>query len=1001
MRIDQRNTGNGIGGLTGSYLTYNIQPSSFYTIDRFSIVSPNVGALTAKQVILNDSDKVAVGGGFTNAVEIGLVPKDGLSFYSPFEGNANDIINNSTPTITGTPQYVTASVIGSNAMYLANTAGTTASHYIRYTSYVFTPSFTVSLWTNFTSFLTGGGQNAMILTTTGSSALTNALWIGQYVGYIRCGFFFGNDVGSIALSSNRWYHISVTHLNGTLTLYVNGVSNGTATGTLAQNGFMLGNGYTTDTRAFAGIIDDLRIYNRVLSATEIAALATSVGIPATPATTVISGLTTCLTFDNTTADAQGTLSAPTVTGTAVYTPVCKVGTSALDLTANIVAATSTFNTGLLYTSVSLSYPITVSLWFNASQATGNYQVPISIGTSSAALFQIAIQNSNGYLYYEGVTTLYLTSSAIIPGTWYHICLTIQSNSYVCGYINGILTVSAITSSISLSTIDRIRIGNAVYSTSFPFKGLIDDVRIYNRVLSSAEVAGLYASSQYASYSLFQQTIEGNNMSDLGWGTSNAQPISASMWIKNNSSNSQQFSIAANNTSMLAWIDFEGGSYADKLNFLTNATLVGSGTFTNTTYKIGTTAFNLTANTVYTTPITFIDYNVPMTLQIPLMVSQWINASTVVGSGFIVVTSLSAAPFSTVSNTEFNIELVINPSGNVYIEASVNGTLYQTPITTVISASNWYHICYGIANGTLLLYINGNLLASSTVPINGVLTNYYSTNAQISQFRIGGQTGTGIYAFKGYIDDVRIYNCALSAEQVRQLYTNNANSTTSSTYLIPRSVVYNTPSIPANSWQKVSVIIPGDTSGNWMTNTDAGLTLSLCLGSSALYNTTNVASTSGNAVTVWNNTPEYMGNSVQLYGSSSNNLLSSVNNSVYVTGWQLERGSIMTTFDIRPLGIELQLCQRYYQKFISYWLGLTFNTNFLYNGILSLKTTMRAFPNLDDGATFLTSGGSLGTVALYVQAAGRSTTDSVVIWNTANNWTANTQANVSLGLTAEL
>jgi len=63
--------------------------------------------------------------------------------------------------------------------------------------------------------------------------------------------------------------------------------------------------------------------------------------------------------------------------------------------------------------------------------------------------------------------------------------------------------------------------------------------------------------------------------------------------------------------------------------------------------------------------------------------------------------------------------------------------------------------------------------------------------------------------------------------------------------------------------------------------------------------------------------------------------------------------------------------------------------------------MRAFPNLDDGATFLTSGGSLGTVALYVQAAGRSTTDSVVIWNTANNWTANTQANVSLGLTAEL
>jgi len=56
--------------------------------------------------------------------------------------------------------------------------------------------------------------------------------------------------------------------------------------------------------------------------------------------------------------------------------------------------------------------------------------------------------------------------------------------------------------------------------------------------------------------------------------------------------------------------------------------------------------------------------------------------------------------------------------------------------------------------------------------------------------------------------------------------------------------------------------------------------------------------------------------VQLYGSSSNNLLSSVNNSVYVTGWQLERGSIMTTFDIRPFQLELQLCQRYYDKSFS-------------------------------------------------------------------------------------
>jgi hypothetical protein len=43
------------------------------------------------------------------------------------------------------------------------------------------------------------------------------------------------------------------------------------------------------------------------------------------------------------------------------------------------------------------------------------------------------------------------------------------------------------------------------------------------------------------------------------------------------------------------------------------------------------------------------------------------------------------------------------------------------------------------------------------------------------------------------------------------------------------------------------------------------------------------------------------------------LASTVNSTFYITGVQLEKGSTATSFDYRPYGTELQLCQRYYEE----------------------------------------------------------------------------------------
>ena len=81
-------------------------------------------------------------------------------------------------------------------------------------------------------------------------------------------------IGTAALPLNTWTHLAVTFGAGTLRLYVNGVQVGTqaVSGTLRTSADALtigGNGVWSEW--FAGLIDEVRIYNRALTQAEIQA----------------------------------------------------------------------------------------------------------------------------------------------------------------------------------------------------------------------------------------------------------------------------------------------------------------------------------------------------------------------------------------------------------------------------------------------------------------------------------------------------------------------------------------------------------------------------------------------------------------------------------------------------------------------------------------------------------------------------------------------------------
>jgi hypothetical protein len=112
----------------------------------------------------------------------------------------------------------------------------------------------------------------------------------------------------------------------------------------------------------------------------------------------------------------------------------------------------------------------------------------------------------------------------------------------------------------------------------------------------------------------------------------------------------------------------------------------------------------------------------------------------------------------------------------------------------------------------------------------------------------------------------------------------------------------------------------------------------------------------------------------------------VDDSVYYTGVQLEKGVTATSFDYRPYGTELQLCQRYYWKAVGEGFGLAVSA-YSAAGRLVNPVPMRVATTISS-ATFTVNSGSAGTVTSVGQTVYGQT-----IYNSAANWT--TLAIVSL------
>jgi hypothetical protein len=102
---------------------------------------------------------------------------------------------------------------------------------------------------------------------------------------------------------------------------------------------------------------------------------------------------------------------------------------------------------------------------------------------------------------------------------------------------------------------------------------------------------------------------------------------------------------------------------------------------------------------------------------------------------------------------------------------------------------------------------------------------------------------------------------------------------------------------SNTWEKKTVVIPGDTTGTWSTSHLGGLEIIFVVSNGTTWQATPFAWAAGN----------YTGPNGSLV-----NLIGTLNATLYLTGIQAEIGSVATPYERRNYGHEFALCQRYYQ-----------------------------------------------------------------------------------------
>src|ERR1700730_5491445 len=463
-------------------------------------------------------------------------------------------------------------------------------------------------------------------------------------------------------TDGQWHHYALTRSGSTWTLYIDGTVAGTASNSEAldlsggsnhQLGALFLSG--SEHNFWNGQIDEVEIFNRALTSTEVASLYIAGSQGKCPCTSAPEGMVSWWQGEGDAVDSKDGNDG-TFNGTPAYGPgevrqafsfdgsswVSVPAPSSLDLT-----------------------QFTLDAWIYPTTTSGiRYIIDKESPGNNDSNYYLALEDGNTieFGFNPGQYQSIDSTVAVPVNAWSHVTATYDGTTLKL-YINGVLSVMADAASgfQTPPTGQPFAIGIRNIDFSDGFVGLIDEVEVFSRALTDAEVLSIYAAGGAGKcrsctpapggmISWWKAETNANDSEDNNNGTFNGTPA------YNAGKVGQAFSLDGS-----SWVQVPD---ATNLHFTTQFTL-----------------------------------------------DAWVYSD------------LSGVPiiFSKFGESNFSYELHLQSDGSVRSNISGDGTSYDSLISNagVVSTNTWAHVTTTFNAGDWRIYVNGVQVASKTSSVTSI------------------------------------------------------------------------------------------------------------------------------------------------------------------------------------------------------------------------------------------------------------------------------------------